>query len=71
MVCLEGKIVNRIGALVDSSHALSGALALLLASTPRGKISASEIDTLTDLSYKIRLNLNQLQEIWAQVSDES
>jgi len=65
--CLEGEIVDRMGALVDSSHALSGALALLLASTPAGEISASEIDALTDISYKIHLNLNQLEEIWAQV----
>ena len=69
MACLEGEIVDRIGALVNSPHALSGALALLLASTPRWEISASEIDALTDLSYNIHLNLNQLREIWAQVSE--
>ena len=42
----------------------------MLASTPPGKLSASKIDALTDLSYEIHLNLDQLQKLWAQVSDE-
>ena len=67
---MEGETIDRIAALVESSRALSGVLALVLASTPPGEISASEIDALTDLSYKIRLNLDQLNEIWAQASEE-
>ena len=67
---LEGEKVDQIAALIESSRALSGVLALVLAGTPHREISASEIDALTDLSYKIHLNLNQLEEIWAQVSDE-
>ena len=70
MACLEGETIDRIVALIESSRALSGILALVLASTPPGELSASEIDALTDLSYKIHLNLDQLEEIWAQVSDE-
>lgn len=70
MACMEGETVGRIAALIESSRTLSGVLALALASTHRGEISASEIDALTDLSYKIHLNLNELEEIWAQVSDE-
>ena len=70
MACLEGETIDRIAALIKSSRALSGVLALVLASTPPGELSASEIDALTDLSYNIRLNLDQLEEIWAQVSDE-
>ena len=62
--------VNMIPPRAESLHALSGVLALALASTPRGEISACKIDALTDLSYKIHLNLDQLEEIWAQVSDE-
>ena len=68
MACLEG--IDRIAPLIESLRALSGVLALVLASTPPGELSASEIDALTDLSYKIHLNLDQLQEIWAQVSEE-
>ena len=68
MACLEG--IDRIAPLIESLRALSGVLALVLASTPPGELSASEIDALTDLSYKIHLNLDQLSEIWAQVSDE-
>jgi hypothetical protein len=70
MACLEGKTIDRIAALIESSRALSGVLALVLASTPAGELSASELDSLTDLSYEIHLKLNRLQEIWAQVSDE-
>ena len=70
MECLEGQTIDRIAALIESSRALSGVLALVLASTPAGELSASELDSLTDLSYEIHLKLNQLQEIWAQVSDE-
>ena len=67
---MEGETIDRIAALIKSTRALSGVLALVLASTPPGKLSASEIDALTDLSYNIHLNLDQLEEIWAQVTDE-
>ena len=69
MARLEGEIADRIAALIRSSRALSGVLALVLASTPGGELSASEMDALTDLSYKIYLDLDQLEEIWSQVSD--
>jgi hypothetical protein len=67
---MEGETIDRIAALIESSRALSGVLALVIASTPLGELSASEIDALTDLSYKIHLDLDRLKEIWAQVSDE-
>ena len=70
MAYLERETIDRIAALTESSRALSGILALVLASTPLGELSASEIDALTELSYKIHLDLDQLSEIWAQVSDE-
>lgn len=61
--------INHITPLIVSSLALSSALVLALASTPHGELSASEIDALTDLSYKLHLSLDQLEEIWAQASD--
>ena len=67
MTCLERETIDRITALIESSRALSGVLALVLASTPPGELSASEMDALTDLSYNIHLNLDQLNEIWVQV----
>ena len=70
MACLEGETIDRIAALIKSSRALSGVLALVLAGTPHREIAAGEIDALADLSYNIHLNLDQLEEIWAQVSDE-
>ena len=68
MALLEEEIIERTAALVESLHALSGVLALALASTPRGEISACKIDALTDLSYKIHLNLSELEEIRTQMS---
>jgi len=68
MALLEEEIIERTAALVESLYALSGVLALALASTPRGEISACEIDALTDLSYKIHLNLSELEEIRTQMS---
>ncbi|MFY9736733.1 MAG: hypothetical protein WAL02_16630 [Rhodoplanes sp.] len=67
---MEGETIDRIAALIESSRGLSGVLTLVLASTPPGELSASEMDALTDLSYEIRLNLDQLGEIWAQATDE-
>jgi hypothetical protein len=67
---MEGETIDRIAALIESTRALSGVLALVLASTPPGELSANEMDALTDLSYKIHLDLDQLQKLWAQVSDE-
>ena len=67
---MEGETIDRIAALIESMRALSGVLAFVLASTPPGELSANEMDALTDLSYEIHLNLDQLQKLWAQVSDE-
>ena len=64
----DGETIDRITALVESSRALSGVLALMLASTPSGELSANELDALTELSYLIHLNLDQLEKIWAQAS---
>jgi hypothetical protein len=68
MARLEGETIDRITALVESSRALSGVLALMLASTPSGELSASEMDALTELSYLMHLDLDQLEKIWAQAS---
>jgi hypothetical protein len=67
---MEGETIDRIAALIESSRAQSGVLALVIAGTPLGELSASEIDALTDLSYKIHLDLDRLKEIWTQVSNE-
>jgi hypothetical protein len=70
MAELEGEKFDQIAALIGSSRALSSVLALMLAGTPHMEISASELDALTDLSYKIHLNLSQLEEIWVHVANE-
>ena len=70
MAFLDRETMGRLASLADSSHALSCVLALTVASTPPGEISDGEMDTLTDLSYKILLNIDELRETLAQVADQ-
>lgn len=71
MACLDREVIEQFGALIESSRALSSVLALTLASTPGGELSAGEIDVLTDLSYRIHLDLGRLEEVWSsQLSDQ-
>ena len=69
MACVDCETMGRLASLADSSHALSCVLALTIAGTPHGEISDGEMDTLTDLSYKILLNIDELRETLAQVAD--
>ena len=62
---------GQTGVSADLLHALSCVLALTVASTPPGEISPGEMDTLTNLSYKILLNIDELRETLAQVADQS
>lgn len=59
---MKEETIDPIAALIESTWALSGRLALVLASTPPGEISANEMDAFTELSYEIHLNLDQLQK---------
>ena len=70
MACVDCETMGRLASLADSLHALSCVLALTIASTPPGEISDGEMDTLTDLSYKILLNIDELRETLAQVADQ-
>ena len=70
MACVDCETMGRLASLADLLHALSCVLALTFASTPPGEISDDEMDTLTDLSYKILLNIDELRETLARVADQ-
>ena len=42
MACLEGETIDRIAALIELTRALSGVVALMLASTPPGNSSPAK-----------------------------
>jgi len=50
---------------------LSCVLTLIAASTPPGELTSRDMDALTDLSYKILQNLDQLRKALAQVTADA
>ena len=61
---------RRLASLVDSSYELSCALALAIASSPRGELSGNQMDALTDLSYQTLINIAEMREILASRPDQ-
>jgi hypothetical protein len=70
MACVDDEKLGRLASLVDSSYALSSVLALAVASSPPGELSPDQMDVLTVLSYKILVDIAELRETLAQVSDK-
>jgi hypothetical protein len=70
MACVDNETLGRLASLVDSSYALSSVLALAVVSSPPGKLSPDEMDALTDLSYRLLINIDELRESLAQVFDQ-
>jgi len=46
-------LLSQATTLLDESHALSYALVMMLANTPRQKLSSEEIDALCQLAYEL------------------
>ena len=69
MACVDDEKLRRLASLVDSSYVLSSVLALAVASSPPGELSPDQMDVLTVLSYKILVDIAELRETLAQVSD--
>jgi len=49
--------------MVDSSYELTLLLTLMLASSPPGELSPSQIDDVTDLAYEILKIQKEMREI--------
>jgi hypothetical protein len=67
---VNDEMLGRLASLVESTYALSSVLALAIASSPPGKLSPEQMDVLTELSYKILVDIAQTREILAHVSDK-
>ena len=56
-------LLSQATTLLDESHALSYALVMMLASTPRQKFSSEEIDALCQLAYELLNKITKTQDI--------
>jgi len=67
----EGEMARRLLSqavpLLHESHALSYALIMALASTPRNEFSREEIDALCQLAYELQNKLAKLLEFFQEI----
>jgi len=59
-------LLSQTALLLDESRALSYAVALALAQTPREELSRDEIDALCQLSYELQNKLTKTQEVFQE-----
>jgi len=55
-------LLSQATTLLDESHALSYALVMMLANTPRQKLSSEEIDALCQLAYELLNKITQTHD---------
>ena len=64
-------VLSRAIALVGESHALSYALVMALASTPRERFSHKEIDALCQVAYELQEKLTKALEMFQEMEKVS
>jgi len=64
-------LLSRAIALVGESHALSYALVMALASTPRERFSHKEIDALCQVAYELQEKLTKALEMFQEMEKVS
>ena len=67
---VDRETIDRLASLADSSYELSFVLALAIASSPPGELSGDQMDALTELSFKIQINIAEMREILAPAPDQ-
>ena len=60
-------LLSQATALVGESHALSYALVMALASTPRERFSHKEIDALCQVAYELQEKLTKALEMFQEM----
>jgi len=60
-------VLSQAIALVGESHALSYALVMALASTPRERFSHKEIDALCQVAYELQEKLTKALEMFQEM----
>ena len=64
-------LLSQAIALVGESHALSYALVMALASTPRERFSHKEIDALCQVAYELQEKLTKALEMFQEMEKVS
>jgi hypothetical protein len=59
-------LLSQATTLVDESRALSYALAMMLARTPRQGLSSEEIDALCQLAYELQNKITKTHEVFQE-----
>jgi hypothetical protein len=59
-------LLSQAATLLDESRALSYAVVMALAQTPREELSREEIDALCQLSYELQNKLTKTQEVFQE-----
>jgi uncharacterized membrane protein len=62
-------LVSQAATLLDESRALSHALVMVLAQTPRQELSSEEIDALCQLAYELLNKLTKTQEVFQETQE--
>jgi hypothetical protein len=60
-------LLSQAVALVGESHALSYALVMALAATPRERLSHREIDALCQVAYELQEKLKKALEMFQEI----
>ena len=60
-------LLSQAATLLDESRALSYALVMVLARTPREELSREEIDGLVQLAYELLNKLTKTQEVFEEM----
>jgi hypothetical protein len=63
MAWVDRETIGQLKPMVDSSYELSSLLTLMLASSPPGELSPSQMDAFTDLAYEILTIQKKMREI--------
>jgi hypothetical protein len=63
MACLNRETIGQLKSMVDSSYELSLLVTLMLASSPPGELSPSQMDAFTDLAYELLTIQKKMREI--------
>jgi hypothetical protein len=62
MASIDGETIGQLKSMIDSSYELSLLLTLMLASSPPGELSPSQMDAFTDLAYEILTIQKKMRE---------
>jgi hypothetical protein len=62
--------LSQAALLLDESRALSYALVMALAQTPREELSREEIDALCQLAYELQNKLTKTQEVFQEAQQK-